>query len=97
MLSQEGEAVHSLHFMSSLHPDEASKAVAYSSSSPSALTVSSSSIVGTTNNEVLSSAKLAAQNRLQTASLPKSVQDEDREELGEGRRAEHIVLHSLPP
>jgi len=82
-LSQEGggAAVHSLHFINSLHPEEAEKEGASDANSPSALAASTDSIVGSTHDEQLASAKLAAQNRLDAASLPKSVQAESREEL----------------
>lgn len=80
-----GAAVNSLHFINSLHPEEAAHAVTHdgagSADSPSSLAASTDSIVGSTHDEQLASAKLAAQNRLDSASLPKSVQAESREEL----------------
>jgi len=82
---KDGAAVHSLHFINSLHPEEAAKTVEKDGikdeNSPSALAASANSIVGNTRDEQLASAKLAAQNRLDQAKLPKSVQAESREEL----------------
>jgi len=84
-LGQKNNAVHSLHFINSLHPEEAARAVAKdgrdASNRPSAMAASADSIVGSTHDERLASAKLAAQNRLDGAKLPKSVQAESREEL----------------
>jgi len=80
-----GAAVHSLHFINSLHPEEAARAVEKDGigdkNNPAALAASASSIVGTTRDEQLASARLAAQNRLARAQVPKRVQAENREEL----------------
>ena len=86
VLGEKGSAaVHSLHFINSLHPEEAAKAVAKDGldamNRPAAMAASADAIVGNTHDEQLASAKLAAQNRLDGAKLPKSVQAESREEL----------------
>jgi hypothetical protein len=82
VLGQKSSAVHSLHFVNTLHPEEAARALAKDGLDASnRMTASADSIVGSTHDERLASAKLAAQNRLEGAKLPKSVQAESREEL----------------
>lgn len=81
---QEGAAVHSLHFLNTLHPRVEAHdmhTARHASASSSALAATASGIVGDTHAEVLSSAKIAAQKRLHGASMPKVVQAESREEL----------------
>merc|ERR1719174_1988159 len=79
-----GAAVHSLHFLNTLHPRVEAHdmhTARHASASSSALAATASGIVGDTHAEVLSSAKIAAQKRLHGASMPKVVQAESREEL----------------
>ena len=82
---QDKTAVHSLHFINSLHPEEAARAVEKDGigdkNSPATLASSASSLVGTNHEEQLASAKLAAQDRIDHSQLPKRVQARSREEL----------------
>ena len=81
LLSDGDKAVHSLHFVNSLHPETAAKVVENDTDeSESSLKASVNSILGSTDG-VLASAKLAAQNRLDGKKMPKAQRTENAEEL----------------